>query len=388
MTTGSCPACEAARITSVCRIESIPVVCNALHDSAQGARAAPRAPMDLTFCESCGHLFNAAFDPRLIVYGVAYENALHFSPYFREYADGLARSLVERYGLRDSHIVELGCGDGTFLSTLCKMSGSRGTGYDPAFDPARAPAHADPRVRIEPIPYGPQARPAPADLICCRHVLEHIHRPREFLDNVVRTIGDRDRTAVFFEVPDARFTLEQLGIWDLIYEHCSYFTRESLASLFRSAGMQVAQVESVYGGQFLTLHARKGRSEDAPVPIDSLRLLIGSFAAAYRRKTAEWRDRLRDFAARGQSGALWGAGSKGVSFLNVLGDDVRAIRWVVDVNPRKQGRFVSGTGHGIIGPQGLRENPPAFVVLMNPVYRDEVQGMLTQAGAHPQLMIA
>lgn len=388
MTIGSCPACESAQIMLVCRIESIPVVCNALHETAESARAAPRAAMDLTFCESCGHLFNAAFDPRLIEYGVVYENALHFSAHFREYAESLARSLVDRYRLHDGHVVELGCGDGTFLSALCRLSGCRGTGYDPAYDAGRSAVGADPRIRIKTRAYGPDARPDRADLICCRHVLEHIHHPRDFLDNVIRTIGTAADTPVFFEVPDARYTLEQMGIWDLIYEHCSYFTRESLRGLFSRAGMAVEQLESVYGGQFLTLHARVGNSGGAPEPLEALHPLIKRFASTYRQKTEDWRDRLHAFRARGVPGALWGAGSKGVSFLNTLGDDASPIQWVVDINPRKQGRYVSGSGHRIIAPSALRDRKPEFVVLMNPVYRDEIQAMLGEAGMSPQLLVA
>ena len=35
------------------------------------------------------------------------------------------------------------------------------------------------------------------------------------------------------------FTLRDLAIWDIIYEHCGYFVPESLASCFDEAGFQV-----------------------------------------------------------------------------------------------------------------------------------------------------
>ena len=60
-----------------------------------------------------------------------------------------------------------------------------------------------------------------ADLIVCRHVLEHIPDPDAFIAQVRQAVGDK-RSVVFFEVPNALWTLQRGGIWDVIYEHCSY----------------------------------------------------------------------------------------------------------------------------------------------------------------------
>ena len=51
---------------------------------------------------------------------------------------------------------------------------------------------------------------------------------------------------------------------------------------------------------------------------------------------------------------IWGAGSKGVAFLSMLGvgDEVD---YAVDVNPGKHGMFMPGTGHEIVSPNRLEE---------------------------------
>ena len=70
---------------------------------------------------------------------------------------------------------------------------------------------------------------------------------------------------------------------------------------------------------------------------------LAAFAEAHRRKLEEWRRKLDRLREQGRSAVVWGAGSKGVTFLNaVQADDL--IRYVVDLNPRKQGRFVAGAG--------------------------------------------
>lgn len=50
-----------------------------------------------------------------------------------------------------------------------------------------------------------------------------------------------------------------------------------------------------------------------------------------------------------------------------------ALLMVVDLNPRKQGKFVAGTGQQVIAPDFLKEYPPRTVIIMNPIYHTEIQ---------------
>jgi hypothetical protein len=76
---------------------------------------------------------------------------------------------------------------------------------------------------------------------------------------------------------------------------------------------------------------------------------------------------------------IWGAGSKGVAFLSMLGlaDEVA---FAVDVNPAKHGMFMPGTGHEIVAPERLTEIRPGVVIVMNPVYADEIKQDLSRLG--------
>jgi hypothetical protein len=40
----------------------------------------------------------------------------------------------------------------------------------------------------------------------------------------------------YLEVPNGLFTLRDLGIWDLIYEHCQYFTAASFVAVVEAFG--------------------------------------------------------------------------------------------------------------------------------------------------------
>ena len=81
--------------------------------------------------------------------------------------------------------------------------------------------------------------------------------------------------------------------------------------------------------------------------------------------------------AAGQTAVIWGGGSKGVSFLTSLGLDDE-IRYAVDINPYKQGKFVAGAGQAVVAPSFLTELQPDLVLVMNPIYVEEIRGILTE----------
>ncbi len=110
---------------------------------------------------------------------------------------------------------------------------------------------------------------------------------------------------------------------------------------------------------------------------------VRHFGAAFRETLAAWQALLAD----GDDTALWGAGAKGVTFLNAVAGG-GGIDLVVDLNPRKQGRFLPGTGQKVVSPEQLRDRAPARVIVMNPMYRDEVAAALGQMDVAAEVLVA
>lgn len=369
-------------------MKQVPVHCNVLWPTREAALAAPRGDIRLAYFPACGHTCNLDFDPSLMEYTQEYENSLHFSPRFQEYATALADGLVEKYNLYDKDIVEIGAGKGDFLIMLCALQGNRGWGYDPSYVPDVG--YTAPNVTFVQDFYTDKYISQRADLIVCRHVLEHIQDPDAFIAQVRRAVGDQ-QSIVFFEVPNSLWTIREGGIWDIIYEHCSYFSPSSLAYLFRKHGFQVLAVNEVFGGQFLTIEAipddGSAAANDQHAELDSLTADARAFADTYASKRALWQARLRSLAAAGKRGVIWGAGSKGVTFLNAMNTGVE-IAAVVDINPRKQGKYVAGTGQLIVSPAELATLKPDFVIIMNANYKDEIDRMLAEVGVEAEVLVA
>jgi SAM-dependent methyltransferase len=384
---GTCTVCAGSETALFLDVPDMPVSCNHLCSSADAAKGEPRAGVSLAFCFCCGHVFNLEFDSARLNYRQGYENSLSGSERFREYDEMLIASLLERYRLRGRLIVEIGCGRGQFLRALCARGGNSGIGFDPSY-PGQANAAAEtPRVLIRPQAYETHGETLPAEFICSRHTLEHVGDPRRFL-SAIRNATPRNGVPVFFEVPNGLYTLRDGGIWDIIYEHCSYFTPSSLVRVFCETGYAQVEVAEAFSGQFLTMHAQTGALRRRPYSevTPALARLVKSFAQTYRTKIETWASRLLTFERRGRKAVVWGAGAKATTFLNVLRP--RTIEYVVDVNPRKQGKYVIGTGQRIVPPEFLRDYAPDDIVCMNPNYFAEIARRLRALGVQATLTSA
>ena len=60
--------------------------------------------------------------------------------------------------------------------------------------------------------------------------------------------------------------------------------------------------------------------------------------------------------------AVWGAGAKGSTFLNLLDTERKAVKYVIDINPAKQNKFIAGTGHPIYSPEILLQQPVENII--------------------------
>jgi SAM-dependent methyltransferase len=374
----NCWVCGSEDLSVFFEVRDLPVHCNVLWPSAAQARGAPRGDIRLAVCRSCGMIGNVAFTDTAVQYDAAYENSLHFSKEFDRYATALADDLVDRHDLRGKTVLEIGCGKGDFLRLLCAGGRCHGIGVDASYMPTAETTA--PHLEFIRAAFNASEPAVPADMVVCRHVLEHIPESRAFAQEISRAARRRDGCVVFIEVPNVLYTLRDLGIWDVIYEHCLYFSELPLARLFAGTKLDVRSVRPAFGDQYLCLEARSNGAAH-PVSGDpaSVIALTEPFAMHYDRKVRYWIERLGQWRAAGERVAVWGSGSKGVTFLNTVARET-GVDFVVDINPRKQGRFVAGTGSRIVPPEALRDAPPDHVLLMNERYQGEVRNLLAGLG--------
>jgi SAM-dependent methyltransferase len=364
-----CPVCGRPDPMPTVERAAIPIFQNVTYASAAAAAAAPRGRFVLATCRGCGFSYNGAFDPARIVYDENYDNHVA-SDAFRDYYRDLAAMLIGRFGIEDGFVYDVGCGKGEFLEILHGLApATRAVGIDPSCTPREEGNFRLIQSRFSAALFAGDAR-----LVLLRHVLEHLDQPVAFLKELNAAMPD---APLFIEVPDLDWILDNQAFWDFCYEHCNYFTMDSLARACREAGFSVEEQQRSFGGQYQWILCRP-RRDDAAAASDPREALakVGAYAGREAGRIAA----LTEVARRRGGVAIWGMATKGVMLSNIL--PAGLVAGGVDMNRGKQGRFVAGSGVEVHGPDWLLTRPAESAVLvMNPNYAGEIAETARAIGA-------
>jgi len=357
-------------------VRGVPTSSCSIFPDAESARALPLGDLALEVCPTCGFIQNAAFSAEAVDYLAPYEESQASSPTFQRFAEETINTLLDRYPISGGTVLEVGCGKAEWLAMMCKAGDMQGIGIDPAYVAGRVPAADEKRFEVLLEFFGP-GHELTGDLVACRHTLEHIPNVAEFTRWLAKAATGTTGSTVFVEVPDTERILAEGAFWDMYYEHCAYFTITSMANLASETGLSINDLRHAYSGQYLLLEATPGESSSGFTDAASIVGAATAFASRAEATIERWREEIASARL-----ALWGATSKTVGFITATG---AAPEVVVDINPAKQGTFLPGSGARIVAPEALVEVDPDLIVVMNPIYLDEIRAAARQLGSTARL---
>jgi 2-polyprenyl-3-methyl-5-hydroxy-6-metoxy-1,4-benzoquinol methylase len=149
--------------------------------------------------------------------------------------------LIKKYSTRGS-VLDIGCGTGDFLA-CCQAEGFSVTGMEPG-DKARAFAVMNNRVKAEKNLIDVAASGKRFDIITLWHVLEHIHRINETIEQI-RTLLSENGTLIVAvpncDSPDAKKYREFWAAYD-VPRHLYHFNKKTISLLFGNHGFNVKEI--------------------------------------------------------------------------------------------------------------------------------------------------
>lgn len=199
--------------------QQYPVLQNRVYETFQDALNCPKGDIKIIEDAKTGLVYNAAFNPDLMIYDEHYNNEQGHSPSFKEHLQQAAE-LIEG-ALGKEALVEVGCGKALFLEMLLGR-GNDITGFDSTYD------GENPRVVKKYFEPGIIAKPAKGLIL--RHVLEHIPKPFDFLRQLRDANGGGG--LIYIEVPCFDWILRKRMWFDIFYEHVNYFRLNDFDRMF------------------------------------------------------------------------------------------------------------------------------------------------------------
>jgi len=384
----NCPNCGSTNHEDFFSVKNAPTQSLLTIKSYQEAVSIPKKDIDLAFCHNCGFIFNSSFDTTIDYYTQGYEDQQGFSPTFIKFISGITNRFIDKYGIKDKDIIEIGCGKGDFISLICELGNNRGIGIDPAYVEGRQTPN--PNLKFIKEFYSKEHGDLPNDVIACRHTLEHIHGTYEFLKTIRSSIKKGKENIIFFEVPSIIRILKIQAFWDIFYEHCTYMSPGSLARVFRNNNFEILDMYLEYEEQYLFIEAKPASKPSSKIhkleeSVDELWELAKEFVIKINHTLDKWRTLLSEYKKENKKVVIWGGGSKSVGFLTQF-HDLGLIEHVVDINPHMTGNFIPGIGIQYKNPEFLEAYEPDVVVIMNGVYKDEIKKLLLEMDLEPELI--
>ena len=337
-------------------------------------------PLRVLICENCFLVQTEDFAKASELFDANYSYFSGFSTSWLEHSQRYVADMVTRFKLMStSHVVEVASNDG-YLLQYFMASNIPCTGVEPtASTAAAAKAKNIPvveeffgvRLATELAFQGKQS-----DLIVANNVLAHVPDINDFVAGfsiLLKPLG-----VATFEFHHLLRLIKENQFDTIYHEHYSYLSLNAVERIFSVNGLSVFDVEehSTHGGSLRVFAQRSDSGQQARnARVDKmlqceakLGMLKPDFYKSFQSKTDKIKNDFLGFLLearrQGKTVAAYGAAAKGNTLLNYAGIRPDLISFVVDRNPAKQNKFMSGSRIPIVDELRLKQEKPDYVVIL------------------------
>jgi hypothetical protein len=197
------------------------------------------------------------------------------------------------------------------------------------------------------------------DLIICRHVLEHIEKLKDFVDNMDYLVNDK--WMIYVEVPDVDIILKGLNYSNFFHEHLNYFSRDVLIDYFSKLWYKLLFLinNEVHNWSFGILLEKKWKDNefiDIQEKIEQDKILFNQLIAWKNYKKIVW---------------YWAA-NKTFKLISIFDLDGK-LSCIYDINETLSGFFIPTENPILIKKsQDILSDKPDCIVIFATSYTNEI----------------
>jgi 2-polyprenyl-3-methyl-5-hydroxy-6-metoxy-1,4-benzoquinol methylase len=335
-------------------------------------------PLHVMTCQVCTLVQLSEVIPRESLFPSNYTYFSSYSSSWLNHSKTYAEKMISFLELNQNDlVVEVASNDGYLLQFFAN-SQIQVLGIEPASGVAKAAIAKGIPTQIE--YFGESAalelsKGKKPKLMIGNNVLAHVPDLHDFIQGFSVLIHDDG--LITFEFPHLLNLIKNSQFDTVYHEHYSYLNITPLIALFAQHGLKIVDVEnlSTHGGS-LRIYVAKYSSKWAVH--ESVQNIIEEESkwdpsdkyiySLIQNKTKEIKANLHSalikYKKEGKKISAYGAAAKGVTLLNYCNISTDLIDYVVDLNPKKQGRFMPGSRIPIVDLKMLDTNPPDILLIL------------------------
>jgi SAM-dependent methyltransferase len=352
----------------------------------------PTFPLHARVCRQCFLVQVPQFEAPERIFCADYAYYSSYSESWLEHSRRYVELATARLALSSSsHVVEVASNDGYLLQYFVER-GIPAHGIEPAQKVAQVAR--DRGIPTESFFLGKAQADAVvqkfarADLVAANNVMAHVPDLHDFVAGLATLLAPGGTLTV--EFPHVLELIEHVQFDTIYHEHFSYLSLLALEPVLAKHGLRVydATKLSSHGGslRLWIAHADSPAKEEpgvAALRADEAKHRLGelatyeAFAPRVHRVKRDLLQFLIGAATDGKSVAAYGAAAKGNTLLNYCGVREEMVRFVVDRNPNKAGRWMPGSRIPIYGPSAVFERRPDYLLVLPWNIVDEVTSQMS-----------
>lgn len=373
----TCRLCDSKKVELAVKMAPIPPQ-ELYLDSAEAAKSVERFPVDLYFCDDCGHVQQLdILDASTLWQDYTYESskAKGMMEHFESFTDEVLADYTSDKEL--GYVLDVGSNDGALLSCF-KRRGFNVIGVDPAENLAAQATAAGiltlPELFTVETANTILQSHGKANIITVFNAFAHADNLIEIAEGI-RVLLDDDGV-FYFEVQYLLDVIDKVLIGTIFHEHMSHHSLLPMMQFLTAQGMEVIDVVRVpiQHGALIGKVQLKGAARPVHSRVEqlvnlennrqlkSLQIIkgFGDKITSLQKQANIFRQRVIE---EGASVAGYGAARSGQSLISQT-QIQGVIKYIVDNHPQKIGKFPAGDGIPIVATSELYNRNPEYTVIL------------------------
>ncbi len=348
-------------------------------------------PLIVQVCDRC---FLAQVDEHKKASEIFNADYVYFSSFSRSWlahCESFAAAAVSRFGLSpQSKVIEVASNDG-YLLQYFQRAGVPVLGVEPTANTAQVAMSKGIPTLVDffGARLATERLAASANLICGNNVFAHVPDINDFTAGLKAALAPGG--VVSLEFPHLLRLIEETQFDTIYHEHFSYLSLGTTIAIFERQGLKVFDVEQlnthggslrVFGAHACDVQKSRSATVDDVLAAEERGGLRGrgvfeTFQPRINQIRADFLGFLLNQRAAGKTVVGYGAAAKGNTLLNYCGvKGNELIRFVADLSPHKQGRYLPGSHIPVVAPDRIPEERPDFVIIFPWNLHEEIMDQL------------